>query len=277
MDKYLCCWEKKQFSRSRTERHSKINFSSFFIKPWKINLIKPLRVSKIEKINLPCMLQTQKGSQFSDLFLALSFIKTFFQLRFYSDMEINVSTSFIIIIIANSSYLLNPCFFRHHARHFYIYYMSSSWYFSKTGISGPVLHMVKCSNKCKVTPQLVPRSTGLHSTLHSPRTSLVFLLAAICPNWSMTLYLSDLASPFPWILWSELTKYNGASWHRVSCERDTQTRWVTVKTGAAEGLCPLNQWPGALWNTLGFSRLLSWSPPGDIRWSSLLKFFPCGL
>ena len=58
--------------------------------------------------------------------------------------------------------------------------------------------------------------------------------------------LSDLASPFLCILWSELTKYNGASWHHVSCERDTQTWWVTVKTGAAEGLCPLNQWPGAL-------------------------------
>lgn len=203
--------KKKTVFKVTYERHSKISFSSFFIKPRKINLIKPFRVSKIEKINLPCMLQTQKGSQFSELFLALSFIKTFFQLRFYSDMEINVSTSFIIIIIANSSYLLSPCFFRHHARHFYIHYMSSSWYFSKTGISGPVLHMQKCSNKCKVTPQLVPRSTGLHSTLHSPRTSLVFLLAVACPNWSISLYLSNLASPFPCILWSELTKYNGAS------------------------------------------------------------------
>ena len=46
---------KKQFSRSPTERHSKINFSSFFLKPGKINLIKPFRVSKIEKINLPSL------------------------------------------------------------------------------------------------------------------------------------------------------------------------------------------------------------------------------
>ena len=41
-------------------------------------------------------------------------------------MEVNMSTSLIIVIITNSSYLLNPCFVRHHAKLFYMYYMSSS-------------------------------------------------------------------------------------------------------------------------------------------------------
>lgn len=68
---------KKQFSKSLTERHSKINFSSFSIKPGKINLIKPFRVSKIEKINLPCLHRLKREVSLVTFFLHCLLLKPF--------------------------------------------------------------------------------------------------------------------------------------------------------------------------------------------------------
>ena len=68
---------KKQFSRSLTERHSKINFSSFFLKPGKINLIKPFRVSKIEKINLPSLHRLKREVSLVTVFLHCLLLKPF--------------------------------------------------------------------------------------------------------------------------------------------------------------------------------------------------------
>ena len=168
----------------------KINFSSFFIQPGNIKFDKTIQGFKDWEHESNLYTQTQKGSQFSDLYLVLPFIKTFFQLSLYfsfkylfiwlrrvlvaacrifiaacgifvvtcgifscsmrhllelslySDTEINMSISFIIIII-NGRYLLNTCFVRHHAKHFYIHYMSSSQYFCKIGINCPILQMEK--------------------------------------------------------------------------------------------------------------------------------------
>lgn len=52
--------------------------------------------------------QTQKGSQFSNPYLILLFVKDLFQFSLYNDMEINMSIS-SIIVTTNSSYSLNTC------------------------------------------------------------------------------------------------------------------------------------------------------------------------
>lgn len=119
MGEYLSCLKKKtSFSGSLAEAF-KTNFSSFFIKPGKIKCDKTIQGfgDGENEFHLHAGIHRLKKEVSLVTFTLYSLYLKPFQLSLYNDIEINMTIAFIVI---NNSYLLETCFVRHYAKHFYI-------------------------------------------------------------------------------------------------------------------------------------------------------------